>query len=344
MKKAIIAMSGGVDSSVAAFITMQQGYCCEGAIMKLCDKPSQEQDIRDAQTVCDRLGIPLHVFDMREEFKKNVIANFISEYERGATPNPCIQCNRTMKFGLFWDQANNLGADYIVTGHYAQIAQDKTGRYLLKKAVDRTKDQTYVLYTLTQRQLQHTLFPLGTMSKQDVRNIAKEQGFLNAGKHDSQDICFIPDGDYAGFIQAHTKNGSVPGDFITKDGKILGRHKGLIHYTIGQRKGLGLALPHPMYVCALDTEKNTVILGENEDLFTKEFQADNLNLIATDAIKDNLRVQVKTRYSQISQAATVTQTNDILYIRTDAPLRAPTAGQAVVLYDADTVIGGGRII
>lgn len=344
MKKVIIAMSGGVDSSVAAFITAKQGYCCEGAIMRLCDKPSEEQDISDAQTVCDKLGIPLHIFDFRKEFRENVIEYFVREYEKGATPNPCICCNHTMKFGLFLQQALNLGADGIATGHYATIRQTSSGKYLLQKAADLSKDQSYVLYTLTQQQLSKILFPLGTMSKEEVRRIAAEQGLVVASKHDSQDVCFIPDSDYAAFIQSYTKKSPVPGNFVTKDGKILGQHKGLIHYTLGQRKGLGLALPHPMYVCALDTENNAVILGENEDLFISDFQAHCLNLIVADSLPPELPVQIKTRYAQPAQEATVTQQGDILHIHTRQPLRAPTRGQAVVLYDEDMVLGGGKII
>ncbi len=352
-KKAMIAMSGGVDSSVAAYLIKQQGFDAIGVTLRLYNNDDAGiddktccslDDVEDAASVAYRLGMKHYAFNMREDFKNEVIDRFISAYENGLTPNPCIDCNRYIKFNKLLRRAEVLGYDYVVTGHYAQIVEEN-GRYLLKKGFDHTKDQSYVLYSLTQKQLKHTLLPLGGMSKAQVREIAEENGFVNAHKRDSQDICFVPDGDYAGFIERYSGKTYPNGDFVDLEGNVLGEHKGIIRYTRGQRKGLGLALPQPMYVCRTDLEENKVILGLNDDLFSKELDADDINLIAYDKLDAPIRVEAKVRYSQSAQPATVWQTaDDRLHIEFDEPQRAITKGQAVVMYDGDVVVGGGRIL
>lgn len=352
--KALIAMSGGVDSSVAALLIKENGYEAVGATMKLYDNDdigeSREKtccsldDIEDARAVCHRLSIPYYVFNFRDSFGEEVIERFISAYENGSTPNPCIDCNRYMKFDKLMRRMYELEMDYVVTGHYARIEfNESTKRFELKKAIDDTKDQSYVLWSLTQEQLSHTLFPLGSLRKDEVRRIAEEHGFVNAKKRDSQDICFVPNGKYAEFIESYTGKRYDEGDFVDKNGNVLGRHKGIIRYTIGQRKGLGLALPAPMYVCEKNLEQNKVILGFNNDLFSTELEADNVNLISVDKIEGKIRVCAKVRYNQKEQPATVEQIGDKLRIVFDEPQRAICKGQSVVLYDGDTVVGGGII-
>ena len=277
-KKALIGMSGGVDSSVAAYLTMQEGFDCAGATMRLFDGEDKNcgssEAVNDARSVADRLGIPFYVFNNTEEFRHCVIDDFVAAYEHGLTPNPCIQCNRHLKFSRFLEQALALDCEYIVTGHYARIARDPaTGRYLLYKAADSAKDQSYFLYSLDQHQLAHTLFPLGELTKEEARKIAEEQGFINARKRDSQDICFIPDGDYFAFLKQYTGKNYPAGDFLDMDGNVVGRHQGAVAYTRGQRKGLGLAMGAPVYVCAKDMEKNTVTVGPNEALFHNALRA-----------------------------------------------------------------------
>ena len=339
--KAIIAMSGGVDSSVAAFLTKQNGYELKGVTLSL--EVGSEGDISDAKKVAERMGFPHEVLNLREEFQKEVIDRFIDAYENSRTPNPCVICNKYIKFGRLLDYAEENGYSHTATGHYAQI-EYMNGRYILKKGVDKTKDQSYVLYSLTQEQLKHSLFPLGSLSKNEVREIALENGFVNAKKKESQDICFVPDGDYAGFIERYLGKTYPEGNFVDFDGNVLGRHKGLIRYTIGQRKGLGLALPKPMYVCKLCTDNNSVMLGDNADLFSNTLDAYDINLITTDKLDSSIRAEAKVRYSQNAQKATVWQTDDNeLHIEFDEPQRAITSGQAVVLYDGETVIGGGTI-
>lgn len=339
--KAIIAMSGGVDSSVAAFLTKQNGYKLKGVTLSL--EVGSEGDISDAKKVAERMGFPHEVLNLREEFQKEVIDRFIDAYENSRTPNPCVICNKYIKFGRLLDYAEENGYSHTATGHYAQI-ECVNGRYILKKGVDKTKDQSYVLYSLTQEQLKHSLFPLGSLSKNEVREIALENGFVNAKKKESQDICFVPDGDYAGFIERYLGKTYPEGDFVDFDGNVLGRHKGLIRYTIGQRKGLGLALPKPMYVCKLCTDNNSVMLGDNADLFSNTLDAYDINLITTDKLDSSIKAEAKVRYSQNAQKATVWQTDDNeLHIEFDEPQRAITSGQAVVLYDGETVIGGGTI-
>ncbi len=353
-KKALVAMSGGVDSSVTALLMNRQGYECMGVTMKLFYGEEAEtrentccslNDVEDARSVAMNLGMPYYVFNFSDRFSECVIDKFIDAYENGRTPNPCIDCNRYLKFDKLYMRAKELGYDYIATGHYAKVEYDKTkGRFLLKKAADLSKDQSYVLYSLTPEQLSHTVFPLGKLTKSEVRAIAEENGFVNARKHDSQDICFVTNGKYSDFIESYTGRKYPEGNFVYKDGTVLGRHKGIIRYTVGQRKGLGLALPHPMYVIRVDTETNTVILGENEDLFSKEVTADNINLISVDNLYEPLRVKAKVRYSQPEQWATAVQTDeDTIKLVFDEPQRAVTQGQALVMYDGDVVVGGGTI-
>lgn len=354
-KRAIIAMSGGVDSSVAAYLMKEQGYDCMGVTMKLFDNEevgvSREhtccslEDVEDARSVAYALEIPYHVFNFSEDFEKNVIARFIHAYENGITPNPCIDCNRYLKFDRLYRRAAELGYDYVATGHYAQIERDPiSGRYLLKKAVDPDKDQSYVLYAMTQEQLAHTRFPLGNLTKAQTRKIAQTQRFVNARKHDSQDICFVPDGNYANFIEQYTGKCYPQGDFVDCNGNTLGKHRGIIRYTVGQRKGLGLSFPEPMYVCAVNPLDHSVTLGKKLELYSKTLLAKDINLISVPCIRDAVRVQAKVRYRQREQWATVTQVDaDTLRIEFDEPQRAITKGQSVVLYDGDTVVGGGTI-
>ncbi len=344
-KKALIAMSGGVDSSVAALLMKKAGYDCIGAMMRLWGG-TNEQDEKDAAAVAERLGIPFYVFDCSDEFQNRVINKFIDTYEKGATPNPCLDCNRFMKFGALYRKARELGCDYIATGHYAVTELDKTtGRYLLKKAADSAKDQSYVLYSLSQEILRHVILPLGRHTKSEIRTIAQENGFVNSHKKESQDICFVPDGDYASFIEHERGKTYPPGEFVTTDGEIVGRHSGIIRYTIGQRKGLGVSYRVPLYVCAKDMEHNRVILTEGRDLFSKEVTAADINLISVDRIEDGMRVSARTRYNMKEQPATAYQTDEnTIKVVFDEPQRAAAPGQALVLYSGKSVVGGGTII
>lgn len=352
-KKVMIGMSGGVDSSVAAFLLQKESLEVIGATMKLYNNEDIDfvsektccslDDVLDAKSVCARLGIRHYTLNMTDDFKKEVIERFISAYQNGFTPNPCIDCNRYMKFSKMLHKAQELDIDYVATGHYARI--EKQGdRYILKKAVDLSKDQSYVLYSFTQEQLKVTKFPLGNYTKQQVREIAEENGFVNARKHESQDICFVPDGDYSKFIEYYTGKTYPCGDFVDMNGKRLGEHKGIIRYTIGQRRGLGLALPASMYVVEKDVDNNKVILGFNDDLFKKEVNVKNISFTACDGLDKPERLCAKIRYNQKEQPATVTQTDENHFtIVFDEPQRAITKGQAAVLYDGDTVVGGGTI-
>jgi tRNA-specific 2-thiouridylase len=336
---ALIGMSGGVDSSVAAWLMLQQGYRCQGATMRLFENTEE-----DALSVCQRLGIPFHVLDNREIFRDTVMEDFVRCYESGLTPNPCILCNRKIKFDLFLQQARQLGCENIVTGHYARIRYEN-GRYYLYKAADTAKDQSYFLYALTQEQLAHARFPLGELTKPQVRQIAEEQGFINARKSDSQDICFVPDGDYFSFLQRFTGKTYESGDFLDLNGKVVGSHKGAVGYTLGQRKGLGLAMGAPVYVCGKDMTCNTVTVGPNEALFTRELVAKDWNWIAFPALNEPIRCKAKARSRMTEQAATVYPIeNGLAKVVFDEPQRAITPGQAVVLYDGDTVLGGGTIL
>ena len=340
--KTIIAMSGGVDSSVAAFLMKESGAVLMGVTLNLTDMAESEAD--DAKKIAQSLGFFHTTLDLRAEFEKEVIDRFISAYERCTTPNPCIYCNQHIKFGYLLDYAKKEGYDSVATGHYVR-AERSGDRYILKKGTDPQKDQSYVLYCLTQEQLSKSRFPLGALTKDEVRQIANSEGFVNAKKRESQDICFVPDGDYAAFIERKLNKSYKPGEFVDFNGNVLGTHKGLIRYTIGQRKGLGLSLPKPMYVCSLCPERNSVILGDNDDLFSKTLDVCDINLIATDKIDACIDAEVKIRYSQRAQKARVWQTApDRLHIEFNEPQRAITSGQSAVLYDGDTVIGGGIIM
>jgi tRNA-specific 2-thiouridylase len=287
-----------------------------------------------------------YVLNFTEEFDRQVVRHFVETYEQGATPNPCIECNRHIKFNLLLLRARQLEFDLLVTGHYARVSRDPvSGRYLLQKAVDDKKDQSYVLYCLTQQQLERSRFPLGGLSKNEVRKIAEDKKFLNAAKSESQDICFVPDGDYGSFIETYTGKNYLGGDIIDLEGSVIGTHRGLIRYTIGQRRGLGVAANVPVYVVSKSTADNTVTLGPDDALFSKSLSADNINLIACADLKKPVRVMVKTRYLQNAQSAVAEQTGeDKLHIEFDSPQRAITAGQAAVKYDGDIVVGGGTIL
>lgn len=358
-KRALIAMSGGVDSSVALHLMQTLGYECVGATMKLYDakadskEPGEdalcgsEQATKDAAYVAQHFGIDFNIFSFGEEFRKCVIENFVETYCKGDTPNPCIECNRYLKFGRLIDEMGKYDCEVLVTGHYARIEKDEqTGRFLLKKGKDATKDQSYVLFRMTQKELANTIFPLGEYTKAQIREIASEIGLVNAKKKDSQDICFIPDGDYASFIENYTNMTFPEGNFVTKDGKVLGRHKGIIRYTIGQRKGLGLALPAPLYVCEKRMDTNEVVLCPNDELFTDTLYATDLNWIAFEELTaDGIRCMAKARYKQKEAPAMVIPDGEnCVKVVFEEPQRGITSGQSVVFYWEDVVLGGGRIM
>ena len=351
--KALISMSGGVDSSLAAKLMKDKGLDCIGCTMKLYHNEDAGiessrtccslDDVEVARSVAYKLGMPFYVFNFTDAFRDTVIRKFIESYENGITPNPCIDCNRYMKFDKLYERAKTLGCDYIVTGHYARI-EEENGKFVLKKALDETKDQSYVLYSMTQDQLVHTMFPIGSMQKTEVRAIAKESGFVNADKPDSQDICFVPNGDYASVIELQTGKESAEGNFVDKQGNNLGRHKGVIHYTIGQRKGLGVSSTEPLYVCNICPKDGNVVLGSNDDLFSREADVSDFNWISGEVPGSEFRCKAKIRYRQPEQWVTVIPTGaDTVHIVFDEPQRAITPGQAAVFYDGDTVLGGGTI-
>ena len=353
MKRALIAMSGGVDSSLAALLMKEKGYECIGCTMKLYENEDAGiektktccslDDVEDARNVACLLDMPFYVFNFTERFRAQVIDRFVQSYEEGRTPNPCIDCNRYMKFDKLYERAKLMGCEYIVTGHYARIEKED-GKFFLKKALDETKDQTYVLYTLTQDQLAHTMFPLGVLTKRTVRNIAEKNGFINANKPDSQDICFVPDGDYASVIEKYTGRICMPGNFVDTEGNIMGRHKGIIHYTLGQRKGLGIAAGKPVYVCEIRPQTREVVLGNPEDLMSRDVYVSDFNWISGNAPGGRIRCTAKVRYRQSEQPAVLSVEGDIVHIVFDQPQRAITPGQAAVVYDGDVVLGGGTII
>ena len=356
MKKALIAMSGGVDSSVAALIMKEKGYDCIGITMKLYDSETGQacrsrtcctlEDVEDARQVASALSIPYYVLNFKDDFQKKVILPFVETYENGGTPNPCIRCNRFMKHEKLYKKAEELGCDYIVTGHYARIRYDEEKqRYLLLKAKDEKKDQSYVLYFLNQEQLKHSIFPWGEFAtKEDVRAIAEKNGFFNADKPDSQDICFVTSGSYGDFLEKFRGKPYPKGYFVDEEGHKLGKHKGIIRYTIGQRKGLGLALKEPMYVAGKNLEKNQIILTKGPALYSEALEAEDFNWISMDPPKEEYPVTVKTRYNAKAVPAfvSVKEENNV-FLRFEKPERAIAAGQAVVLYDGEIVVGGGTI-
>ena len=351
--RALIAMSGGVDSSVAAALMLKEGFECIGCTMVLYDnetaigKPSRTccslDDVSDARSVAHKLGIPFYALNFKDDFREKVIQKFADSYFSGKTPNPCIDCNRYMKFEKLYEKARMMDCDVLVTGHYARIAFDGE-KYHLLKAKDAAKDQSYVLASMTQEQLAHTRFPLGEMEKSEAREVAREAGFGNADKADSQDICFVPDGDYAAVIERLTGKTAQPGDYLSTDGKRLGTHKGIIHYTVGQHKGLGLSLPDAMYVTEVREADNTVILGRHEELFRTELQAGEFHWISGVVPKEPVRCKAKIRYRQTEEDCTVYPDGDTARLVFDRPQRAVTPGQCAVLYQGDEVLGSGTIL
>ena len=352
--KALIGMSGGVDSSVAALLMLEAGYECIGATMRLYGgqaSPGSKtccslDDVEDARSVAHRLGIKHYVFNFTEEFQQQVMDQFVAVYQAGGTPNPCIDCNRYLKFGKLLQRARELSCDVLVSGHYAKVQQDPaTGRYLLMRAADRAKDQTYFLACLSQQQLSQIRFPLGDLTKAQVRELAEKHGFLNARKHDSQDICFVPGGDYTAFLTAYTGKELEPGDFLNTQGQVVGRHRGAVCYTIGQRKGLGLAMGEPVYVCAKDMAAKTVTVGPNQALFSRELWAKDWVFFPFEQLTEPLAVTAKIRHSQFDRKATVyPEADGLARVVFDEPQRAISPGQAVVLYQGEMVIGGGTIV
>lgn len=345
------AMSGGVDSSVVAYLLGREGYRVFGATMRLY-RPSadstvtcgSDQDIADARAVCDRLRFDHRVYDFGQLFRETVMQDFAEEYRAGRTPNPCIVCNKLLKFGALMEAARADGADAIATGHYVRVQRDGSGRYLLRRAADGSKDQSYVLWRLSQEQLSRARFPLGELSKAEVREIAAELGLVTAHKSDSQDICFVPDGDYAAFLTREMGLTDQPGDYVDEQGRVLGQHRGILHYTVGQRKGLGIALGMPMFVASKDPVTRQVVLTTDDRLYATTVTLRGLNLIATDRLKTPIRCQAKLRYRHPAATATLRQTGeDSALLVFDQPQRAPAPGQSAVFYDGDMVIGGGVI-
>lgn len=351
-ERVLVAMSGGVDSSAAVKVLLSQGYEVAGATMHLYSNEDIEvrsktccslSDVEDARLAALRLGIDFHVFNFSEEFGRRVIDNFIETYLAGGTPNPCIECNKHLKFGSFYERARLLGFDKIATGHYAVIERRADGRYLLKRSPDRAKDQSYVLYSMTQDQLAHTLFPVGTLDKSETRRIAGESGLANADKPESQDICFVPDGRYADLIV--NRAGQQPeGNITLTDGTVIGRHNGLINYTVGQRKGVRVSYSEPLFVCEKNVQKNSLIMATAAQMRFLSLTAKDVNFIPFDELAEPLRCTAQTRYHQKDMPCTVyPPENGEIRVVFDEPQRAVSAGQAVVLYDGDYVLGGGTI-
>lgn len=355
-KTVCVGMSGGVDSSVAAYLLKQQGYNVVGVTMQIWQDEDTEvisenggccglSAVEDARRVAEKLEIPYYVMNFKQEFQKHVIDYFVDEYRHGRTPNPCIACNRYVKWEALLKRCMEIGADYIATGHYARIIRLPNGRLTLRVAQGIIKDQTYALYNLTQEQLEHTLMPVGDYSKDEIRRIAFDIGLVVANKPDSQDICFVPDGDYAGYLEREAGLQAVPGNFVDLHGNILGQHKGIIHYTIGQRKGLGLAMGHPVFVADIRPDTNEVVIGENADIFTNRLVADRANFMSIPKLDGEMRVMAKIRYAHQGAEATIRMLDEEhVEVIFDEPVRAITKGQAVVFYENDYIVGGGTIV
>lgn len=356
-KKVVVGMSGGVDSSVAAFLLKEQGYDVIGVTMQIWQDEAEEKKsaeggccgltaVDDARRVAEKLNIPYYVMNFKQEFKKQVMDYFVAEYLRGHTPNPCIACNRYVKWEALLKRSLEIGADYIATGHYARIDRLPNGRFAIRNSVTASKDQTYALYSLTQEQLSRTLMPVGEFAKDEIRKIALEAGLPVANKPDSQEICFIPDDDYAGFIEREAGSAVPgPGNFVDKDGKVLGRHKGITHYTIGQRKGLEIAMGRRVFVTEIRPETAEVVLGENEDVFTDRVLCDRVNFMSVADVTEPTRVKAKIRYNHQGEYCVLEkQADGSVLCRFEKPVRASTPGQAVVFYDGEYVLGGGTIL
>jgi len=350
-------MSGGVDSSVAAYLLQRQGYEVIGVTMQIWQDEDMGQQVsqggccglsavEDARQVAEMLGIPYYVMNFKRQFREKVMDYFVAEYLRGRTPNPCIACNRYVKWESLLQRSLELGADYIATGHYARVDRLENGRYAIRNSVTAQKDQTYALYSLTQAQLAHTLMPVGEYTKEEIRKIAMEQGLSVAHKPDSQEICFIPDDDYGAFIDREAP-GEVPppGNFVTRDGQVLGRHKGITHYTVGQRRGLELAMGHRVFVTQIRPETNEVVIGENEDTFAGRVLCDRVNFMAVEDLTEPRRVIAKIRYNHGGAPCVIEkQPGGRILCSFEQPVRAPAPGQAAVFYDGEYVLGGGTIL